>query len=268
MKRAGYLVFLGIVVVSFSLILSALAQEKKETEEIYTIKQGDTLWGISSKFLQNPFLWPKLWQRNPYIANPHWIYPGQPVRLSALEEPKAEAPKKAAEKAVEPEQPKAPPGGMGATKTEVPPVEKKPEPLVPTLETKFIKQWPFPFPEIRSAGFFSNVPYRGIGFIVESREGKSIMAEGDILYIMPRTREPLQVGDKLTVLRASEIYGNPVIDDVTIGKRYNITGNLQILDKYGEFYVAKVIEAFQEIYKGDVVRPYWKEKMEVEEGDK
>ncbi len=47
--------------------------------------------------MKNPFLWPKLWQRNPYITNPHWIYPGNPVRLNPLEEPKKEEGEEGAE---------------------------------------------------------------------------------------------------------------------------------------------------------------------------
>src|SRR5512136_1301773 len=81
-----------IMVVLCSLPLFPLAQEKKDGEEVYTIKKGDTLWDISAKFLKDPFLWPKLWQRNPYITNPHWIYPGNPIRLSGIEEKKKEAP--------------------------------------------------------------------------------------------------------------------------------------------------------------------------------
>ena len=86
-----------VLVLFLCLPLSMMAQEKKEAEGIYTIKQGDTLWDISGKFLVDPFLWPKLWQRNPYITNPHWIYPGNPVRLSPFEEVKKEEPKKIVE---------------------------------------------------------------------------------------------------------------------------------------------------------------------------
>ncbi len=48
----------------------------------YVIQKGDTLWDLSGKFLDSPWYWPKLWSYNPQIENPHWIYPGNPLRLA------------------------------------------------------------------------------------------------------------------------------------------------------------------------------------------
>ncbi|MGF1693628.1 LysM peptidoglycan-binding domain-containing protein [Photobacterium kagoshimensis] len=48
---------------------------------VYTVKKGDTLWDISNHFLATPWLWPKLWQANPEIENPHLIYPGDKLYL-------------------------------------------------------------------------------------------------------------------------------------------------------------------------------------------
>ncbi len=47
----------------------------------YVVQKGDTLWGISAKFLTQPWYWPEVWYLNPEVQNPHRIYPGDTLRL-------------------------------------------------------------------------------------------------------------------------------------------------------------------------------------------
>ncbi len=53
--------------------------------KVYIIRKGDTLWDLAQKFLNNPYLWPKIWEKNKYISDPHWIYPGDPLVIEQVE---------------------------------------------------------------------------------------------------------------------------------------------------------------------------------------
>ncbi len=70
----------------FSLSAAASANSKPlylkaNAPKTYVVVKGDTLWDISAMYLDSPWLWPRLWQVNPKIDNPHLIYPGDKLSL-------------------------------------------------------------------------------------------------------------------------------------------------------------------------------------------
>jgi LysM repeat protein len=53
-----------------------------DTTRTHIVKKGDTLWDLAHAFLGDPFTWPRIWKRNPQVANPHLIYPGNVLSIS------------------------------------------------------------------------------------------------------------------------------------------------------------------------------------------
>lgn len=81
--KKSILGFLGAILIS-----QALAEEpilRSDYPQQYTVVRGDTLWDISNRFLQNPWMWPEIWHVNPQIENPHLIYPGDIIRMIYLD---------------------------------------------------------------------------------------------------------------------------------------------------------------------------------------
>jgi nucleoid-associated protein YgaU len=74
----------GCLLLASLLPLPAVADELTLAEgapQIYLVKEGDTLWGIASMYLRDPWLWPDIWEINEELDNPHLIFPGDQIYL-------------------------------------------------------------------------------------------------------------------------------------------------------------------------------------------
>ena len=214
-------------------------------EEDYVVKKGDTLWDISKRFYGDPFLWPRLWQQNQYITNPHYISPGDRIRLY---------PYRVLIKTEE-----APPPPVEEQKPLVPPsVEEAPPPLPPPPELIRLVI----YPEVRSAGFITK-ELEGIGRIVAAKENKLQLVEEDEVYINFRKGISVQKGDQFTIFKVGELVEHPHTKK-KLGRKVQILGRATIIaTDEGKAYTALITRAYDSIARGDELIPFFPPQEEL-----
>jgi len=249
MKRAS--VSMGTFAVVGMLILppfGAFAQHAPaETEKspegiVHTVAEGDTLWDLSAKYLGSAWLWPELWERNRFLTNPHYIYPGisvtvvptGPREIALGQEPvSASGPAMPAETVAA----VAPP--MEAAKPVGAPV---PPPRVPYLDIK-------PEDFVRAGEFTKEAP-KGIGNIQAGRDPKVGFVTGDAVYLVLRKEIP--EGQMLGVYRVRGPIDSPGKRLVSGYVKYLI-GVVQVGPKLGGQPTARVRKSFEDLTRADLV---------------
>ncbi|HBT84078.1 MAG: hypothetical protein A2091_00095 [Desulfuromonadales bacterium GWD2_61_12] len=234
------------VLVLTCLLLLPLVAAAAENVQTYIIQKGDTLSGLSERFLKDPYYWPSLWSNNPTITNPHFIYPGQEVRIydGRIEIVPAvpEAPVASdAPIAAEPAEPAPTP----AAQEMVPPVaaETPAAPQAVTVQTP------------GGEGFIAVDPERAVGTLVDTTDNRILIGEGDMVFL--RLEEAPAVGDKFSVFEVSEKVRHPVTGK-KFGYRIVDLGVVEVLSVHADVVTAVVRSAFREIYRDAMLLPYQK----------
>jgi len=186
----------------------------------YTVKRGDTLWGICDTFFQNPYQWPRIWSYNPQIQNPHWIYPGDEVKLhTGGTSPQSQ-------------------NGGGA------PVQNQGGNLV-DRRRQVVPQTVF----LRDTGFISDDDKEDWGEINGAAEDKMFLTDTDEAYMRLGANHDVKIGQELTVFRP--------VRKVAGGNLVQLQGTVRIdrWDPNSRVARGQVIESLDVIERGARVGP-------------
>ncbi|MFZ0134901.1 MAG: LysM domain-containing protein [Desulfobacterales bacterium] len=207
---------------------AGIAGEIVETESgiYYTVKEGDTLWDLSRKFADSPYLWPDLWSGNDQIANPHRIYPGQRIRLYRRAD-------------------------VARTGRPAGATQSTPAPVV--VEAPKLGQ--FAFSRMDRVGFIRDPAVVPSGRIFKVLGIHKMITADDTVYISRENDQALSPGQQYTIYRPLGEVRNLVTDQY-LGVQHYILGTVEIVQLEPEYAVGRVIKAFGRIQKDDLLMPY------------
>ncbi|TLM65435.1 MAG: LysM peptidoglycan-binding domain-containing protein [Deltaproteobacteria bacterium] len=219
------ILLLGCLLAAICLPAPAVAEEPI----IYTVKKGDTLWGISKRFIKDPYYWPNLWANNPAIGNPHLIYPGQKLRIHdgrieiiAVDEKPAEA---------------SPDSAAGETAAG---------------ETK----------RVRLVGIYGGArsfidanEADLLGTLVDTDDNRYMMAEGETAFFEMKDLSAMTPGQQLELLELGPEVRHPITRQ-PVGYRVDHLGFAEVTEVTPSVAVATIKDSVREILRGTRVRPY------------
>jgi len=193
----------------------------------YVVVRGDTLWGISGRFMKDPWRWPQLFELNrDQIKNPHWIYPGDVIVLD----------RQAGRARVV--------AGTAATqeirvspRVRIEPREAEAIPSIPAAAIEpFLTQ-----PLVMDQATLDNAPR-----IVATAENRVVVGSGSRAYARG---VQANVGDFWQVFRP----GDPLVDpdsNESLGYEAVYLGDAQVV-RPGEVSIVEIVKSNQEMYIGD-----------------
>jgi hypothetical protein len=227
-------------------VYAAGAQLRASHPDTYTVRRGDTLWGISAKFLSKPWLWPEIWQANPQVHNPHLIYPGDVLNLSFLNGPTLK---------LEP--------GVHAS--------EEPIPAIPLSDLRMF---------LKDMRVMNSDEVRSAPYVVGLEEARLRGAPGQNIYVRGLTAQP---GQRWAIVRPTHVFrgygddrvAHPLDSDVStvrspwaedfrndghygrgedLGVEVTVIGTAETL-RTGDVSTLLLLDSTREVRKGDRVMP-------------
>lgn len=219
-------------------IFSDRAAKAKDIEllanapERYVVSQGDTLWGIASRYLKDPWQWTEIWDMNQkQIKNPNNIYPGDIIILVRAADGSSKL-MFANEKATIKLSPKMR-------------IEKLEAEKIPSIPSKKLK----PFlsqPLVIEKNGLDRAP-----LILGSSDNRVILSTGNTVYVQ---NMPFDQGMAWQVFRAGKPLIDPEDNDRVLGHEAVYLGDVEV-SNFDAISSVRITHSVQEILKGDRLIP-------------
>lgn len=241
----------------------APAVHSQDRPATHTVRRGDTLWDLARQYLGDPFLWPQIFRLNTdVVEDPHWIYPGEVLRLVAEGAPPAvpEAPRETP--------PVQEPAPVAAPQTPTP-AAGDPPPLFPrrtvadlgsALVTYRDRTYRALRPgEFYSSGFMSEGDMLPLGAFmgnavpsqIQVVTNRSTTQLNDLVAVIPPAGASYRVGDSLLVVQLGQrAPGHPEWGNVV-----KPTGMLKITAVQGDRYLGKMLAQYYQVFNDQYVLP-------------
>jgi hypothetical protein len=212
-----------------------------EGAAFHIVERGDTLWDLATRYLDNPYLWPQLWDTNKYIADAHWIYPGDPILLpdlALIAEGAGEDLALGGAEAVGEEFGVEGSGGAEAGTGIA---------LRPVTEEL----------SLQCAMYVTSEDEDESLYLIGSEHGgnKFGLAERDIVYLSKGSNAGVRAGDVYSLHHASYPVRHPV-SGAKLGKKVETTGWVKVILVQEDSATAVVEESCIDIHAADYLKPF------------
>jgi hypothetical protein len=241
--------------------------------KIHIVQRGDTFWALAAQHLGNPYLWPQIWEKNQYVLDAHWIYPGDPlvigIEVAPAETLGATAPIVESEPQIAADDP-----GAGrreridaATRRRNTPVPLGGETdiyctgYIGDLDESF--SW-----SVTGSEFEGVVPRLNAVQDWSAAEGifgrmdtlKYELTQGDIVYVDGGRQSGLSPGMLLTTIEARNRVRHPASRNV-VGRFYAYTGRVRVLTVRDDRAIAEVVHACAGVHVGSLLAEFREEPI-------
>ncbi|HEY0512906.1 MAG TPA: LysM peptidoglycan-binding domain-containing protein [Thermoanaerobaculia bacterium] len=243
--------------------------------QVHVVAKGDTLWDIAAKYYGNAYLWPQVWEKNKYVLDAHWIYPGDPLVLGlnvapvdTLAQAGAGAATTTPGGATVPtpgEVPVAapPPGVMGAGEAAGTPVPLGAESDIYCQGYVGDLDDAFPFrilgSEYESLSLDSYIHGASGWTIGDFRSSthtvKVDLTTGDIIYIDGGQARGLLPGSQFTVVGPEQPVTHPISRKI-VGRYYRYLGRIRVLSVQDTTAIAEIVQTCDPIITGALLTPF------------